>query len=182
VELDDARLMERVKTGDSAAFEQLFKKYELKVLNFLYKLCFSQTLAEDLTQETFLRLWRSRKRFRPEAGKVSTYIFQIAKNCWLSHSQTKKYMARARGVGLDTVAGRLPAADPGGGTEQRELQEKLRAAIAELPDDIRIPFVLSRYEGLKYEEIGQVLDVSARTVEKKVSDAARMLARRVLGK
>ena len=177
---DDNSLMERVKSGDSAAFEQLFRKYEHAVLNFLHKLCFSQTLAEDLTQETFLRLWRSRHSFKPGSGRFSTYLFQIAKNHWLSFKQTKKYQARMSSLEPGDMQHAAADADPGRETESAELQQRLRAAIESLPDELRIPFILSRYEGLKYEDIGRVLEISPRTVERKVSDAAKLLAGRLL--
>jgi RNA polymerase sigma-70 factor (ECF subfamily) len=180
-QLGDNRLMERVKTGDSTAFELLFKKYQHRLLNFFHKLCFSQTLSEDLTQETFFRLWRSRHAFTPDAGKFTTYLFQIAKNRWFSHSQTKKYRAEEAAAGLGAVS-TSASADPGLNVESADLQHKLREAINSLPDDLRIPFVLSRYEGLRYEDIAQVLEISSRTVERRVSDAARLLAKRLLGK
>ncbi len=178
----DNQLMERVKSGDTAAFQELFGKYQHGVLNFFHKLCFNQTTAEDLTQETFLRLWRARHGYKPDAGKFSTYLFQIAKNCWFSYSQRKK---RRAGAGEAEAAEGMEAvseADPAGQVESAELQRKLREAIGSLPDDLRIPFVLSRYEDLRYEEIGRVLSISPRTVERKVSDAAKLLARRLIGK
>lgn len=178
----DNQLMERVKSGDAAAFEQIFREYERSLLNFFYRLCFSQTLAEDLTQETFLRLWRSRGGYDPAAGKFSTYLFQVAKNCWLSHSQTKKYRAQRSSAELGEMPDTAGAPDPGRVAEAADLQRKLREAIAGLPDELRIPFILSRYEELKYEQIGQVLDISPRTVERRVSDAAKLLAKRLKGK
>jgi len=182
VQPDDNHLMERVKDNDSEAFEQLFRKYEHKMLNFFYKLCYSQTLSEDLTQETFMRLWRSRQSFRPDAGKFSTYIFQIGKNCWLSHSGTKKFREEeAMGEFADAPAS-AASSGPSDLAERHELQEKLHDAIGSLPEDFRMCFVLSRFEKLKYEEIGQVLGISPRTVERKVSDAAKLLAKLLAGK
>ncbi len=181
-QLDDSRLMERVKSGDSAAFEQLFRKYQHRLLNFFHKLCFSQTLAEDLTQETFLRLWRSRRGFEPGAGRFSTYLFQIAKNCWFSHRQTRKYRSETRKAELEEFPSAAPSADPGRQAQRTELQARLREAIGSLPDELGIPFILSRYEGLRYKDIAQVLSVSSRTVERRVSDAAKLLAKRLLGK
>lgn len=178
---DDKHIMERVKSGDSAAFEQIFRKYERSILNFFYRLCFSQTLAEDLTQETFLRLWRSRHSFKPDAGRFTTYLFQIAKHRWYSHSQTKKYRAE-KSAGEPSDLPGTAAAGPGLTVESKELQQKLREAIGLLPEEMRIPFILSRFEGLRYEDIGQVLEISPRSVERKVSDAARLLAKRLLGK
>ncbi len=182
VQPDDNYLTERVKSGDSAAFEQLFRKYEHRLLNFFHKLCFNQALAEDLLQETFLRLWRSRHSLRPGAGKFSTYLFQIGKNCWISHSQTRKYQSQAGAAEIGEVPDTGPHIDPGALAESSELQEKLRDAISSLPEEQRIPFVLSRYEGLTYDEIAQVLAVSSRTVERRVTEAARQLARRLIGK
>lgn len=180
--LDDNRLMERVTSGDAEAFQELFRKYQHAILNFFHKLCFDSAAAEDLTQEAFLRLWRARQGYDPQGGKFTTYLFQIAKNCWISHADRKKRRARAgeaeAAEGVEAVA----ESDPAGEAEGAELQGKLRDAISSLPDDLRIPFVLSRYEDLRYEEIGRVLSISPRTVERKVSDAAKLLAKRLMGK
>ena len=178
----DNQLMQRVKTGDTPAFKELFRKYQHGVLNFFHKLCFNRTSAEDLTQETFLRLWRARFSYRPEAGKFSTYLFQIAKNCWINYTSSKKKHARTGETeGAEHVQA-VAGADPAREAEGAELQKNLREAIESLPDDLRIPFVLSRYENLRYEEIGRVLEISPRTVERKVSDAAKLLAKRLVGK
>jgi RNA polymerase sigma-70 factor (ECF subfamily) len=174
--------MERAKSGDNLAFQELFRKYQHGVLNFFHKLCFSQTTAEDLTQETFLRLWRARHGYKPEAGKFSTYLFQIAKNCWFNYADKKKRRNGADEAEAAEYAEAGSRDDPAGQAESAELQRKLREAIGSLPDDLRIPFVLSRYEDLRYEEIGSVLSISPRTVERRVSDAARLLARRLIGK
>lgn len=179
---DDNHLMEEVKTGDSAAYEQLFRKYEHKMLNFFYKLCYSQTLSEDLTQETFLRLWRFRQSYQPDRGKFSTYIFQIAKNCWISHSSTKKFREEGTMGELSDIPSSNAHIAPSYPLEKEELQNKLRNAISALPEDLRISFVLSRYENLKYDEIGQILEISPRTVERKVSDATKLLAKMLTGK
>jgi RNA polymerase sigma-70 factor (ECF subfamily) len=178
----DNQLMQRVKSGDTPAFQELFRKYQHGVLNFFHKLCFNQAAAEDLTQETFLRLWRARYGYRPEAGKFSTYLFQIAKNCWINYTDRKKRRARAGEAEAAEHVQAVAKTDPAREAEEAELQKKLREAIASLPDDLRIPFVLSRYEDLRYEEIGRVLSISPRTVERKVSDAAKLLAKRLIGK
>ena len=178
----DKHLVERIRTGDSTAFEQLFRKYQHKVLNFFHKLCFNRALAEDLVQETFLRLWRSRRGLRPEAGKFTTYLFQVAKNCYINHAKRGKFQRQQSGRELDSITESRPGVDPGLAAENSELQQRLRDAIGTLPEEQRIAFVLSRYEGLKYEEISTVLSVSPRTVERRVAEAARLLAKRLLGK
>lgn len=180
--LDDNNLMERAKSGDDRAFQELFKKYQHGVLNFFHRMCFNQTTAEDLTQETFLRLWRARHGYRSEAGKFSTYLFQIAKNCWFNHADKKKRRTRLDEGEAAEYAEAGSRADPAGLAESSELQGELRDAIGALPDDLRIPFILSRYENLRYEEIGRVLSISPRTVERRVSDAAKLLAKRLIGK
>ena len=179
--LGDNQLMQRVKSGDTPAFQELFRKYQHGVLNFFHKLCFSQTTAEDLTQETFLRLWRARYGYRPGAGKFSTYLFQIAKNCWINYTSRKKRRTSAGGTEAADHIKAVADTDPARDAEDAELKSNLREAVESLPDDLRIPFVLSRYEGLRYEEIGRVLAISPRTVERKVSDAAKLLAKRLIG-
>ena len=110
----DEELMGLVQGQDISAFEELFRRYEQRVFAFFWRLSANRQEAEDGTQETFLRLWKTRVRYEP-VGRFSTYLFQIAKNHFL-HERQKRHR---RGNSQQPPANRLPArfeafADPWG--------------------------------------------------------------------
>ena len=81
--------MSRIQAGDVGAFELLYARYSHPLINFFFQMCFDRVAAEDYLQETFLRVWRARQSYRP-IGKVSTWLFQIAKNYWLNEREKMK--------------------------------------------------------------------------------------------
>jgi RNA polymerase sigma-70 factor (ECF subfamily) len=131
-------------------------------------------------QETFLRLWRARERYRPE-GKFSTYLFQIAKNLWINRRQRLQ---------RNPVRGSLDAHPDGAGAHQDpaaqgaapehqvgqdELVEVLRQTIADLPDKHRDVLLLGRIEGLRYRDIAAILDIPVGTVKSRMAAAEEKL-------
>src|SRR5262245_62005951 len=76
----DADLVRRTAAGDRGAFEALYRRYAAPIMSFLHHLTFDRGLADDATQDVFLKVWRSASRYRPENGRFTTWLFQIAKN------------------------------------------------------------------------------------------------------
>lgn len=179
----DVELMIRLRDGDQEAFDELYRMYERPLLNFFYRLCWDRDAAEDLMQETFLRLWRSAPRYTP-SGKFSTFLFQIAKNHFLNQKdrltreRTKLSLDSSReeedgaSGGIDFPAA---TAEPDAGIRDRELQDRIRKAIAGLGEKHRMVFVLAQYHGMKYQEISEVLDIPVGTVKSRMSYAERAL-------
>jgi len=176
--------MLRVRGGDAAAFEDLYGRWSGPILRYFYHLSYDRDAAEDLLQETFLRVWRAAPRYEVRA-RFSTWLFQIAKNLWIN--ERAKVLRRPLKVSLDApvggdedspsllhrVAGR--AADPGDEAARAEDGRRLRAAIAGLSDPLRQTFVLAAFHSLPYEEVAAVLEVPVGTVKSRVWAAARVL-------
>ncbi|MGH7162595.1 MAG: RNA polymerase sigma factor, partial [Planctomycetota bacterium] len=104
----DQELMARLQGGELKAFELLYARYSAPLLNFFHQMCFDRAASEDYVQETFLRVWRARGSYRP-IGRVSTWLFQIAKNFWFNEREKRKLRpfhaaAGGAGVGLGNVA------------------------------------------------------------------------------
>lgn len=106
----DRKLMTAIKRGDMEAFEQLFYKYYRRLYALFYRLCWDDGRAEDLLQETFLRVWRGAMTFR-EGLKVSSWVYRIGRNCWIDLEARRKSVRRAVDVESDSMldSGRVDA-------------------------------------------------------------------------
>ena len=162
----DAALMLRVKQGDRTAFEALVEKYKQPVMNVVYRTLRDATEAEDLAQHVFLQVYKSAHRYEVSA-KFSTWIFTIARNLCLNEIRRR---SRHPADSLDQTG---PDDDqpirqvedrksfsPPDALLQGELEQKIEAAFAELPEKQRTALLLCREDELSYEEIADVLGCS----------------------
>jgi RNA polymerase sigma-70 factor (ECF subfamily) len=181
---DDIALMLRVqRCGDAAAFAELAGRYRGQIKRFFAALLPDPALADDFAQETLLRLWLSRHRYRP-TGKFSAYLFQIARHYYLN--QRLRYRARmTREVSTDTDAGAGLEIALSQRTqpeivfmEQRERQLRAKA-IANLPGHYSAVFELSHFEGMKDAEIACRLGIPIGTVKSRMAEAVRLLRQRL---
>ncbi|MEN6357592.1 MAG: RNA polymerase sigma factor [Armatimonadota bacterium] len=180
--LTDAELMELVKTGDYCAFDELYNRYSEPIRRFLFQLTWDQDTAEDYLQETFLRLYRARDRYEP-TGKFSTFIFQIAKNYYLS--QRRKANSRSEEISLahQNSLGRKPfeniraneRIEPEVHLMEEYRRFRMRRAITMLPEGQKMVFTLSHFEGLKYVEIAELLEIPVGTVKSRMHAAVNTL-------
>jgi RNA polymerase sigma-70 factor (ECF subfamily) len=181
---NDQELMARVQAGDVRAFELLYTRYAHPLLNFFHQMCFDRAAAEDYLQETFLRVWRARASYRP-IGKVSTWLFEIAKNYWFNEREKIRRRPFATGAGGDEGQAQLslvpdPAdAAPADAARSKEIGEAVGRAVAELSDKLRAAFVLARYQQLPYAEISEILEIPVGTVKSRVALAEKLLRERL---
>ena len=164
--------MERAQAGDREAFGILYDRYHVALYAFLRRLGMSVGVAEEIVQESFLKVWRVRDRYRP--GSFQAYLYTVARNL-----RTSALRRRAPDAGrlLEGRPGSAPAASEA--PEQAELAGRLREAMADLPEDLRLPFVLKRMQGLSYAEVARISGLSLRQAEEKVAEAFASLAKRV---
>jgi RNA polymerase sigma-70 factor, ECF subfamily len=163
----DAAIMLRVAAGDESGFNYLVTKYHRPMINFLYRMVRSQAVAEELAQEVFLRVYRSRESYRAEA-KFSTWLYRIATNLAVNHARDTRHERAAQNVYLDVPdeeTGTTPEiADDEPDVEQRMLREERMAAIRKhvmaLPERQRMAVLMHKYQGLDYRQIGEVLTLS----------------------
>jgi RNA polymerase sigma-70 factor (ECF subfamily) len=163
----DAQLMLRVKRGDTAAFATLVDKYKQPVLNLVTRTLHDATEAEDLAQNVFVQIWKSRTRYRASA-KFSTWLFTIARNLCLNEIRRR---ARHPAEPLDAPhpehegepLHQPPDArtiSPPDALLHGELERKIEEALAALPENQRTAILLCRQEELSYEEIAEVVGCS----------------------
>jgi RNA polymerase sigma-70 factor (ECF subfamily) len=175
----DVRLMLQVRDGDAQAFEELMLRYQNRLMSLLTHLIGQRDLAEDLTQEVFLRVYRARKRYVPGA-KFSTWLFTIAGNVASNALRTK---ARRREVHLaprtsDSAPQSLEAAAvaasglmPTRQLDKAEMCAAVQQAVAGLNERQRMAVLLAKFEHFSYADIGAVMDMTPQAVKSLLSRA-----------
>jgi RNA polymerase sigma-70 factor (ECF subfamily) len=165
----DAELMLRVKEGDGASFGVLLEKHRSSVVHFLYRMVQSHAVAEELAQEVFLRVYRSRSTYEPTA-KFTTWMFRIATHLALNALRDgKKERLQDR---LDDDSGAMPmrqVSDRRPSVEQTMVyaakMDEVRRAISVLPEKQRAAVLMHKYEDMEYSQIAKVLNCSESAVK-----------------
>jgi RNA polymerase sigma-70 factor (ECF subfamily) len=163
----DAAVMLRVAAGDEAGFNYLVEKYHRPMIHFLYRMVHNQSVAEELTQEVFLRVYRARDSYRAEA-RFTTWLYRIATNLAVNHARDTRHERTAQTVYLDAPdeeTGATPdLADDEPTVEQHLLREERMKAIRDhvmaLPERQRMAVLMHKYQGMDYRQIGEVLKLS----------------------
>ena len=179
----DVRLMLRVRDDDAAAFEQLMLRYQARLIRVLEHLVGRRDLAEDLAQDVFLRIYRSRKRYVP-GSKFSTWMFTIANNVALN---AKRSLSRRREVNVVDESGAMDgraleqmvlAASgqmPTRQLDRVELCDMVRIAIGALSERQRLAVLLSKFEHLSYAEIAEIMELTPQAIKSLLSRARSKL-------
>ena len=178
--------MMAVKKGDRDAFDDLMRKYYPRILNFAYRFIGNRQLAEDLTQDVFLKVYNSAARYQPRS-KFQTWLYTIAKNTCLNELRRIRGKMLSLDDTVDVKEGELkkelpdPGADPAVEFLQKEKERQVRAAIHELPENQRIAVILKRYEDFTYAEIAATLAVTDQAVKSLLSRAKVNLKNKLTG-
>ena len=176
----DVRLMLEVRDDNAAAFEELMLRYQNRLISVMEHLVGRRDMAEDLTQDVFLRVYRARKRYVP-GSKFSTWLFTIANNVALNALRT---LARRHEVhlaprdggtsGANPIEQMIQAASglmPARQLDKAETRDIVRIAIATLGERQRMAVLLCKFESLSYAEIAEVMDLSPQAVKSLLSRA-----------
>ena len=163
----DAALMLRVKRGDRAAFTELVDKHKQPVMNFIFRMLHDEAEAEDLAQNVFLQVYKSRSRYK-QTAKFSTWLFTIARNlCYNELRRRSRHPAESLEETHTEHEDQAPRqfedksqmAAPDN-VLQGELAAKIEEALGELPENQRSAILLCRQEDLSYEQIAKILRCS----------------------
>ena len=162
------------KDGDTDAFEMLYRRYEKSLLDFIYRLVMNPTEAENLYQETFYRVIRAKKKYKPTA-QFKTWLFQIAINLCRDRLRRMKHRSHlslnapvtSQNSGYvehqDLVAD--PSPDIAEQVESEELASLVKEAISSLPEKEHLVFIMKEYQGMKFSEIAEILDCPLGTLQ-----------------
>ena len=184
--MDEKLLLKEIKNGNLDAFSVLVKKYEKKALNFSYKMLSDMHLAEDVTQEAFLKVLKKIDTFRG-ASSFSTWFYTILNNLCLDILRKKSrapdiISITRENTNDDEYELQLEDASPGPyeSLQNKEIKKILEDAIKKLTPEHRAIIVLRDVEGLEYEEIAKILKISLGTVKSRLS-RARLSLRKIVG-
>jgi RNA polymerase sigma-70 factor (ECF subfamily) len=170
------------------AFDYLLARYRKPIIHFMYRMVHNESVAEELAQEVFLRVYRSRESYRAEA-KFSTWLYRIATNLGVNHARDTRHERAASTVYLDETdseTGTTPdVADMTPGAEDRILQRERMAAIKQhvmaLPERQQMAVLMHKYEGMDYKQIGEVLKLSESATKSLLFRAYQTLREKLKG-
>ena len=183
----DEELMLKVKEdGDGRAFELLVQRHRKPILNFVYRFMGDQEVAEDMSQEVFLRLWASAGTYMPIA-RFTTFLYTIARNLCLNalaksrNSPSMQSLDEADAQADRQVQDKI--ADPSGSPEReaigKETGRMIMEAIGKLSPEHRLVFILTEYQGLSYQEVAAIVQCPMGTVASRKNAAVRQLRDRL---
>jgi len=163
----DAEVMLRVKAGDQPAFNYLVEKYRRPLVSFMYRMARNAAVAEDLAQEVFLRVYRSRASYEASA-KFTTWLYRIATNLAVNHARDTRHERpevmvsldepdEATGMIMDLADGEMTAEQA---MVRRERLMGIRRKIEALPERQRLAVVMHKYQQMDYRQIAEVLKLS----------------------
>jgi RNA polymerase sigma-70 factor, ECF subfamily len=172
----DADLVRYALTGERDAFAEIYRRYHTVVYRFARMMSGSQTIAEDVTQDTFTTLLRDLERYEPDRGALSTYLYGVARN--ITRARLRR---ECRFVRLELTEDSEPLSerDPSAAFEQSQARMRLRQIIAELPSRYREVIILCGLHGLSYAEVAVILGTPVGTVRSRLSRGRRAIADRV---
>jgi RNA polymerase sigma factor (sigma-70 family) len=165
--MTDELLMEAVKNGDLQQASALFERYNKRIFNFLARLTMDRALAEDLTQNVFLRIIKYRNSYR-EGARFQSWIYQVARNVFSDHYQVHKNKF-SDFVDVEKVSDSLY--DPEESETMDEQEKLLQRSMAKLSDEQRELLILTRFQHMKYEEVATIMDTTVANIKVKVHRA-----------
>jgi RNA polymerase sigma-70 factor (ECF subfamily) len=164
---DDAQVMLRVKAGDDSAFDYLVQKYRRAMISFMYRMTHNAAVAEDLAQEVFLRVYRSRAGYEPSA-KFTTWLYRIATNLAVNHARDTRHERPENQISLnepdEETGTTMDVPDSSLSVEENLVrQERLKAIrdkVRHLPERQQMAVVMHKYQQMDYRQIAEVLKLS----------------------
>lgn len=154
---------------DYDAFKALFDTYFTQVKNFVYYKTSNLEVAEDITQEAFVKVWENKGKVNPDTAK--SYLYTIAGNLSINHLKKQSVVYRFLNRKINTTEKETPLYI----LEEKEFDDRLQSALSSLPEKQRVVFLMNRIDDLKYAEIAERLDISIKAVEKRMSNALKTL-------
>jgi RNA polymerase sigma-70 factor (ECF subfamily) len=180
----DDELIARCKNGDMSAFDLIVQRNKVPLINFIYRFVGDQETAEDLAQETFIRIYKNARRYRSDMAGFRTWMYRIAANLCKNELRSRNRRSRilvSSAIGdqdnsSDPIENAMdPSAGPDRQMEEKELQKVLTQAISCLPDRLRTVLILRDVEGMPYEEISRIINRPVGTVKSRLNRARLVL-------
>ena len=182
----DSSAMRRLREGEDLALNEIMERWQRRVTSYLLRFIGNETVAIDLAEETFVRVYQSRERYRPKA-KFSTWLFAIASNLarehlrWLRRHPTTSLNEADESNSERPLSERIAAdgLNPSEVAGKHEQTKAVRDAVLSLPNDLREAVVLFEYEDMSHEEISEITGCSRKAVETRLYRARGILRERL---
>ena len=180
MELSDTQIIERTLSGEPDAFNTLVRRWERQIYGLTLRMLGRDEEAKDATQETFLSAYRNLSKFRGEA-KFSSWIYRIALNICNTKLRSRAKVTVSLDEQWETRGIELAANtdDLGSNIQQQQITQHVRRALQGLPADMRQVIIMKEYEGLKFSEIADILDIPLSTVKTRMYTGLSELRKRL---
>ncbi len=177
---EGAELVRRCRAGDGAAWEEIVSTYSRRIYNLAYRFTSRSDAAEDLTQEVFVRVYRSLDQYDPKQGDLQNWLMRLARNLIIDDYRRRQRApqdTQAEDLEAHSYHLRASGGSPQREMERRELGEQVQAAIDKLPPDLRTCVILRDIEELSYQEIVDLLQIPEGTVKSRINRGRIELAK-----
>ena len=177
---EGAELVRRCRAGDGAAWEEIVQTYSRRIYNLAYRFTSRSDAAEDLTQEVFVRVYRSLDQYDPKQGDLQNWLMRLARNLVIDDYRRRQRApqdTQAEDIEGHTYHLRAAGNTPQREMERQELGEQVQAAIDKLPPDLRTCVILRDIEELSYQEIVDLLKIPEGTVKSRINRGRIELAK-----
>jgi len=172
---DFAEWCRRLRASDRSAYAAVFEALYEPLFRYVRSLTTERTVARDIVQDVFVRLWDSREELDPSQS-LKAYLYRTARNLTYNHHRNRETRSnKADDIRRDSNVRPAPPDLPDAAAEAEWLEDHLRAWIADLPTRQREALILSRFEGMTHDEIAEVMDISPRTVNNHIVRALKRL-------
>lgn len=164
----DEILVKLIKRNDPDAFKEFYYKYYKQLYRYAYFRLYAVETTRDLIQDLFSRVWNNRKSLNPNKS-IKSYLYRSLTNIIINHSRLESSKNVSYSKLDEEISGR---------EEELDQQIDIQSAINELPEKLKSVYLLSRVEGYKYKEVSEILQISVKAVEKRMSKALILLRKR----
>ena len=178
-EINDYRLVQRVQKGDKKSFDLLVLRYQQRVTAVVGRYNLSSEEIKDITQETFIKAYRSINRFRGES-KFYTWLYRIAINSTKNHLIAKSRRPPDVDIDVSEITSLLQSTTgPESEFEAERLEQIVQTAISKLPQELKVAMIMREYEGMSYEDISSIMECPIGTVRSRIFRAREAIEREI---
>ena len=178
-EINDYRLVQRVQKGDKKSFDLLVLRYQQRVTAVVGRYNLSSDEIKDITQETFIKAYRSIDRFRGES-KFYTWLYRIAINSTKNHLIAKSRRPPDVDIDVSEITSLLQSTTgPEAEFEAERLDQIVQTAISKLPQELKVAIIMREYEGMSYEDISSIMECPIGTVRSRIFRAREAIEREI---
>ena len=180
--MTDEELMRAVCNGEQSAYQTIVKQHLKSISHYAFRILGNQKDTEDITQETFLKLWINAEKWQPEKAKLSTWLHRIAHNLCIDYIRKRGSIQTLENIeeGTDSIESPRDWQDSYEVSETRTQQDRiLKNAINILPENQRSALVLCHYSGFSQKEAASIMDISVKALESVITRAKRSLRKQL---